>query len=90
MIKMAQVKKGDFIEIEYTGSLKETGQIFDTSDESIAKSNDLTDQVTSYGPIVVCVGQNQVIKGIDEELIGKEPEKSYKIDVPQKIQGALT
>ena len=35
------IKKQDFVEIEYTGSLKDGDLIFDTTDEKIAKDNGL-------------------------------------------------
>ena len=34
---MVKPKKGDFIEVEYTGKVKDSGEIFDTTTESIAK-----------------------------------------------------
>lgn len=65
------IKANDFVEIEYTGKLKEDGTIFDTTDADVAKSHELPK--ANYGPVVVCVGQGQVLKGLEEQLIGKEP-----------------
>ncbi|MEN4006586.1 MAG: hypothetical protein PQ975_00390 [Methanobacterium sp.] len=31
------VKEGDFIRLNYTGTVQETGEIFDTTDEEIAE-----------------------------------------------------
>ncbi len=31
------VKVGDFIRLDYTGKIQETGDIFDTTDEAVAK-----------------------------------------------------
>ena len=66
------IKKGDFIEIEYTGRLKEEGFVFDTTDEKIAKEHDLYNSKAAYGPLTICVGEHHVIHGLDEALIGKE------------------
>ena len=33
------LKKHDFIELDYTGRIKETNEVFDTTDEDIAKKN---------------------------------------------------
>ena len=74
------IKNNDFAEIEYTGRLKEDNTIFDTTDEKIAKENNLFDEKADYGPIVICVGQEHVLKGIDAALIGKEPGE-FKIDL---------
>jgi len=73
------IKLNDFIEIEYTGRIKDGNIIFDTTDEAVAKANDLPKAM--YGPVVVVVGQGQLLKGLEEKLVGKEPGK-YTIDVP--------
>lgn len=65
-------KKGDFVEIEYTGKLKEDNLIFDTTDEKVAKANNIHNTDAFYGPIVVCVGERQIIKGIDDALEQKD------------------
>jgi len=77
----AFLKEKDFIELEYTGKLKEENTIFDTTDEKIAKENNLFDEKAEYFPIIICVGQGQIIKGLDNALPGKETEKSYTIEV---------
>ena len=65
------IKANDFVEIEYTGRIKDGGLIFDTTNEETAKANNLPK--AKYGPVVVCIGQGQVIKGVEDNLIGKEP-----------------
>ena len=77
---MTIVSKKDFIEIEYTGKLKEENVIFDTTDEKVAKENKLEDH-TGYGPVVVCVGEEQLLKGLDKNIEGKEIGKEYDIDI---------
>ena len=77
---MTIVSKKDFIEIEYTGKLKEENVIFDTTDEKVAKENKLESR-TDYGPVVVCVGEEQLLKGLDKNIEGKEIGKEYDIDI---------
>lgn len=80
------IKENDFIEIEYTGKTKE-GIIFDTTDEKIAKENNIL-QKTSYGPVVICLGQGQIIAGLDKNLVDKEVGKEYKIELqPEEAFG---
>lgn len=78
---MPQIKEKDFIELDYTGKLKEGSLIFDTTDEKIAKEKNLFDENSEYKPIVICVGQGQIIKGLDRAIVGKEPNKEYTIEV---------
>jgi FKBP-type peptidyl-prolyl cis-trans isomerase SlyD len=77
--KIKMLQKNDFIEIEYTAKTKNDGIIFDTTDEKIAKENKLDQENTPYGPIIICIGQNQVIAGLDKDLEGKEAGKEYTI-----------
>ena len=77
--KMA-LKKGDFIELEYTGRIKD-GEVFDTTDEKIAKEAGIYKKEFSYGPVIICLGEGHILKGIDQALIGKEIGE-YKIELP--------
>jgi len=76
---MTTVSKKDFIEIEYTGKLKEDNIIFDTTDEKVAKENNLESH--GYEPVIICVGEQQLLKGIDKNLEGKDIGKEYDIDI---------
>ena len=76
-----KLKKGDFIEIEYTGKVKETGEIFDLTSEKEAKKHNLYNEKASYGPVIICIGQGDLLKNLDEQLIGKDLKK-YTIDIP--------
>lgn len=78
---MVSVKKGDFVEIEYVGKLKLGNKIFDTSDEEIAKTNNIHNSNIKYGPVVVCIGENNVLKGLDQALGGKEIGKDYETEI---------
>ena len=74
---MTKIKKNDFVEIEYTGKIAEGDIIFDTTDEAVAKKNDLYQEGAAYGPITICIGEKHLIKGLDAKLEGEEDEKSY-------------
>jgi FKBP-type peptidyl-prolyl cis-trans isomerase SlyD len=66
----------DFVEVDYTGKLPE-GVVFDTTSADVAKKNGIASGKTSYGPLVICVGERQILPGIDAQLVGKEIGKSY-------------
>lgn len=70
---MAGIKKHDFIEIEYTGKLKDSGDVFDTTKIEVAKANNLPTEKAEFGSRNICVGENQMLRGLEAELIGKEP-----------------
>jgi len=82
------VKKGDFLEIEYTGIMKEEGIVFDTTDLEVAKANELYNEKANYDPIIICLGQGHLLKGLEEELEGKEIGKDLTIELsPEKAFG---
>lgn len=75
------IGKNDFVTIEYTGSLKESGQIFDTTNEDLAKKEKIHNEKMAYGPITICVGQNQILKAIDENLLEKKENTEFSLDL---------
>ena len=74
------IKKGDFIELDFIGRLKETNSIFDLTNEKDAKANEVYNPKMKYGPKSICVGEGHLVKGLDEALIGKDL-KEYKIEL---------
>ncbi|MFW5852798.1 MAG: FKBP-type peptidyl-prolyl cis-trans isomerase [Nanoarchaeota archaeon] len=69
---MEKVNVGDFIKIEFTGRVKPEGYIFDTTSKEDAHKNGIYNPEVTYGPITLCVGKSMVLKGLDDELSGKE------------------
>ena len=74
------IKKSDFIEIEYLGTVKELNRVFDLTSEADAKKHNLFDPKQKYAPVIICVGQGDVVKGLDDFLEGKEL-KSYTVEI---------
>lgn len=74
------IKEGDFIRLNYTG--KSNGILFDTTIESDARDADAYDENKAYTPVVICVGKQQVLPGLDEALIGKEIGFTDTIEIP--------
>lgn len=75
------MQKGDFIEMNYTGSLKDSGMVFDTTSETEAKQHDLYQEGMRYGSVIVCVGEGHLLKGLDQEIQGKEIGKDYTLSL---------
>jgi len=75
------IKKNDFIEIEYTGKVLDEDLVFDTTSEKVAKENNIHNPNSQYGPATICIGQHQLLPGLDKALEGKEIGKEYTIKV---------
>lgn len=74
------VKKGDFIQVQYTGKL-EDGTAFDTTSRKEAEKQGLTTSNVKYGPVVICIGENHIVKGLDRQLEGKKVGEVYTIEI---------
>ncbi|KKG14970.1 peptidylprolyl isomerase [Methanosarcina sp. 2.H.T.1A.6] len=75
------IQKGDFIKLNYTGRF-EDGRIFDTTDEELAKKEEIYNPRGLYGGDVVIVGAGHTIDGLDEDLEGKEDGYSGTVSIP--------
>jgi FKBP-type peptidyl-prolyl cis-trans isomerase SlyD len=75
------IQKGDFIKLNYTGRF-EDGRIFDTTDEELAKKEEIFNPRGLYGGDVVIVGAGHTIEGLDEDLEGKEANYSGTVSIP--------
>lgn len=76
---MATMNKKDFVEVEYTGRLKDNNALFDTTDEALARQENVHNSKMEYGPIIICIGEGHILKSIDEFLEGKETGKDYAL-----------
>jgi len=75
------IQKGDFIKLNYTGKF-EDGKIFDTTDEELAKKEEIFNPRGLYGGDVVIVGAGHTIEGLDEDLEGKDVGYSGTVEIP--------
>ncbi len=71
-----KTKKRDFIELEFLGRDALTGEAFDTNIPSEAKKLNLKAEAK---PMIICIGEDMVVKGFDKALEDKESGKKYKI-----------
>jgi len=75
------IGKGDFVEVEYTGKLKDGGVVFDTTSEETAKKHGIHDKSAEYRPVIICVGQGHIVRGLDKEIEGRETDKKFTADI---------
>jgi FKBP-type peptidyl-prolyl cis-trans isomerase 2 len=88
--------KGDFVLLDYTAKVKETGEVFDTCSAEVAKQANIFRENILYEPMLLVLGENWVLKSLDEKLIGLEvgkkeiieipPEKAFGLRDPSKIK----
>jgi len=73
------LKENDFVEMDYVARIKDD-KIFDLTIEDIAKKNNIYDKNYKYKPAIICIGKRDIVKGLDDQLVGKDLGK-YTIEV---------
>jgi peptidylprolyl isomerase len=76
------VTKGDFVLLEITGRTLETDDVFETTDEELAREEGIHEDNRSYGPRLVVVGEGWVLKGLDDRLEGQKIESPAEVEIP--------
>ncbi|MFA6214329.1 MAG: peptidylprolyl isomerase [Candidatus Micrarchaeia archaeon] len=85
---MANAKKGDLVKLEYTGRLASTGQVFDTTDEGVAKKAGIWESSAIYGPKHALFGSGAIIAGMEEAILQSQPGKGEDFVIePEKAFG---
>lgn len=89
-----KIKIGDFVLVDYTIRVKETGEIVDTTIEEIGKNYFEAGRV--YEPRLVIPGKGLLLKAIEDELVDLElnqekvfeipPEKAFGPRDPNKVK----
>ncbi len=89
------LEKKDFIEIEFTGRVKD-GDVFDSNvKEEVEKLHQGHSHPIEAKPVIFCLGEGMFLKAVDDFLIGKElgkytielaPEKAFGTRLPQLVQ----
>jgi len=76
------IQKSDFIIVDYTGKIKETGDVFDTTVEEVAKEKKLYKEGELYEPRLVVVGERWMLEALDEALLTFKLRKKESVEIP--------
>ncbi|WP_436929638.1 FKBP-type peptidyl-prolyl cis-trans isomerase [Halosimplex halobium] len=86
------ISTGDTVTIEYTGRLDD-GSVFDTSLESVAEEEGLTENQPDrdYQPLTVEIGSGRIIEGLEDGLVGMEAGEEDTVEIePEQAYGERT
>ncbi len=72
------VNEHDFVVLDYTGRLP-SGEVFDTTFETVAKQAGLGNRQDGFHPVTICVGEKQLLPGLDHHLLGKEIGRKFTV-----------
>lgn len=83
------LENGTLILADYTGRVKDTGQIIETTRKTDAESAGNADPTRTYEPKLIAVGEGWVLKGLDEALGKTDPGQTLDVELaPEKAFGA--
>ena len=73
------MQNGDFVLVDFLGKVASTGEVFDFTQESVAKT--IRTEKTSFGPALVIVGAQMVLPGVEKHLLNMKvgEEKTFSI-----------
>jgi len=77
-----EMKSGDFVYIEYTAKVSDSGEIFDTTREEIAKEAGIFSERIKYGPLPIIVDAGFVIPGLNDAIKEMEVGEKKKVLIP--------
>ena len=78
---MAELKKGDLLKLEFTGTLVASGKVFETTSEAIAKENQIHNPENTYKPRLFFYGMNELLPGIEKRIGEFEVNGEKELDI---------
>ena len=75
------VNNGDFVRVNFTGKIKETDDVFDTTYDEIAQEAGIFEGNKNYKAIPIVVGGNHLLPAIEEAIIGLEEGETKHVEV---------
>jgi FKBP-type peptidyl-prolyl cis-trans isomerase SlyD len=83
------VKPGDFLLVNFTLKVKESGETVDTTYDAVAKDAHLHQHDATYGPRFIILGEGWLPKGLEDSLVGADIGKQTTVELPpEKGYGA--
>ena len=76
------MEKGSIIELDFDLWLVENNELYETTNEELAKEHDIYNEEVTYKPISTIVGAEKLIKGLDDALLKAKKDKDYELEIP--------
>src|SRR5881409_4482263 len=76
------VKARDFLLVNFTLKVKESGETVDTTYDAVAKDARLHREDSIYGPRFIILGEGWLPKGLEDSLVGTDVGKQTTVELP--------
>jgi len=88
MVLWMPLKERDFVLVEYTVRVKDTGEVIETTSEEVAKSSGIYREGDVYGPKLMIIGEGRYVRGFEEAVTSSEVGEEKTVEVePSKAYG---
>ncbi len=78
------LKDGDFVKIEYSVYRAIDNSLVYTTNEELAKKNNIYDEKQAYKPILIVIGKDHIVKGVDKVIKDMNVGEEKKIELEPK------
>ena len=78
------IDNGNFVRVNFTGKVKGTDDVFDTTYEEIAQEAGIFEDKRTYKPIPIVVGGNHLLPPIEQAIVGLEEGDKKTVEVDSK------
>ncbi|MEM5836172.1 MAG: peptidylprolyl isomerase [Candidatus Aenigmatarchaeota archaeon] len=76
------MNSGDFVCIEYIAKVSDSGEVFDTTKEDVAKKAGIFNERVKYGPLPIIIDAGFIIAGLNEAIKEMKVGEKKKILIP--------
>lgn len=93
---MVSVSSGDVVFVDYTGRVAADKSVFATTSKEDAQKAGLSEEGQQFKPVLVVAGKGQVVKGLDDAIVGSEvgkrkhvslsADKAFGVRDPEKMR----
>ncbi len=82
------MEEGDILRVDYEIWIEDSGELYETTIEELAKENGIYDPNKHYHPMVLIVGESDLLEDLDKAIReGKEGDEIEVILPPEKAYG---
>ena len=76
-----KIQLKDFVEIDFTAKLKDSGEVFDTTYPEIFKTINDNPNMDVH-PMKLILGEKMILQALEEQIAGKEVGEKFSVDLP--------
>ncbi|MFW5921706.1 MAG: FKBP-type peptidyl-prolyl cis-trans isomerase [Halodesulfurarchaeum sp.] len=77
----AGLQDGDFVKVAYTARTVESGDLVDTTDESVAEEEGVDTEGQEFAPRTIVLGEGHLFPGVEEDIIGREVGEEGTVEI---------